>query len=105
MIKGIDPKTAPIKGILEQQAKPITEPGKSPGGVSFSDFLLENVKEVNRLGIEGDKAIQQRLSGQEVNPHATLISLQKADISFRLMLAVKDRLVEAYQQVIRTPIG
>lgn len=99
---------------LLRDAKPIfpsnpkgemTQGVSEPKGMSFTEFLTQQVNDVNTKGIEADKAIQDAIEGKELNPHATMIALQKADISFRLMMTVKERLIEAYQQIARTPIG
>ncbi len=79
--------------------------GDGPGKVSFAEFLEQQVSEVNRLGLESDYKIQQAVTDGDVNPHETMIAVQKADISFRLMMSVKEKLIQAYQQLIRTPIG
>lgn len=94
--KEIYPKATGVEG---------ANAASGPKGQSFSDFLMEHINDVNTKGIEADKAIDNALLGKEANPHATMIALQKADISFRLMMTVKDRLIEAYQQIARTPIG
>ena len=73
--------------------------------LSFAEMFENRLEEVNRLGIESDRSIERLTLGEEANPHAAMIAVQKADISFKLMTAVKDKLVQAYQQLVRTPIG
>ena len=81
----------------------ISEP-EPKGQRSFSDFFSEQLNELNELGLESDRAIARRLEGRETNPHATLLALQRAEISFQLMMSVKRRIEQAYQEIIRTPI-
>jgi flagellar hook-basal body complex protein FliE len=80
--------------------KPSEKPAK--GGKTFSDFLVNSVAEVNNLSLDADQKIRDTVAGKDVEPHSTLIALQKADISFRLMMQVKQRVEQAYQQIIRT---
>ena len=92
MVKGVE-------GIKEQDS---SSTGQSR---AFTEFLKESLAETNRLGLEADQGIQDVISGKDVESHSVLIALQKADVSFKLLMSVKERLVQAYQQVIRTPIG
>lgn len=73
--------------------------------VSFGDFLQKSFDEMNTLGIETDKKIQDSIEGKVANPHETIMAIQKADVSFRLMLNVKEQLEAAYQTIMRTTIG
>jgi len=71
---------------------------------SFSSILQNAVNEVNQEQLEGDKAIQNYMTGKETSLHNTLISLEKADISFKLMMQVRGKLMDAYQQIMRTSV-
>lgn len=93
-----------IEGIKPPASAPTDKPASS-NPTSFSQFLSESLETVNKYGIEADQSIQRSLEGKETNPHNTMIALQKADVTFRLMLSVQQRLIDAYQQIIRTPIG
>lgn len=97
MMRGVDTIT-PI-------APRSTSPAESGAKPSFGDFLKQQFQEANSLGLESDRAIERSLAGQETNPHNTIIALQKADISFKLMLNVSQRLIQAYQEVVRMQIG
>lgn len=96
MLQGIKP-VAPIapKGV---------ENAGEPKEMTFVDYLKQQVSEVNQLGLDSDRRIEAAVAGKDPNPHATMVAIQKADISFRLMLSVKERLVQAYEQVIRTSV-
>ena len=100
MIKGVE-------GILPKKSE-ITPDEKTaePGGkkVSFAEFLANQMQEVNQSGLDAEKAIQRSVSGQETNPHETLIAVQKADISLSLMMSIKERIERAYQDIIKTPL-
>lgn len=87
------------------QEKPAQAEPAAGGGASFGDLLINKLQEVNQLNLEADQLVQQAVAGEDVNPHTTLIALQKADISFNLLMSVKERIVQAYQEVLRMPIG
>jgi flagellar hook-basal body complex protein FliE len=72
---------------------------RAPG--SFGDLLKDAVKEVNRLQAEADRAAEGLVTGKEPNLHRTLVALEKADISFKLMMKVRDKIIDAYREVMR----
>lgn len=93
-------------GQVEQRSMERTQPANGDTKkTSFAELLEQHIEEANTAGIESDHRIARALEGKEVNNHATVISLQKADVTFRLMLSVKDKLEQAYQQLIRTQVG
>ncbi|HLP47865.1 MAG TPA: flagellar hook-basal body complex protein FliE [Candidatus Deferrimicrobium sp.] len=73
-------------------------------GHSFSSVLENAIAEVNNDQLKAEDSIQNYVSGKETSLHNTLISLEKADISFRLMMQVRNKLLDAYQQVMRTNV-
>lgn len=74
----------------------------SAGG--FSDALFKAVAEVNNLHHNADKAILNIQTGHADNLHEAMIALEKADVSFRTMLAVRNKLIEAYQDIMRMQV-
>lgn len=94
-----------IRGVEQIAPKKTQETSAKPDGAkSFGEFLEQSFQETNRLGIEAEHAIERSVLGEEVNPHQTMIAIQKADISLSLLMSVKERLERAYQEIIRTPV-
>lgn len=79
-------------------------PPEDKTGQSFSSVLQNAIKDVNADQLEGEQAIRNQISGKETSLHSTLISLEKAEISFKLMMQVRGKLMEAYQQIMRTSV-
>jgi len=78
---------------------------KKTGSASgFSDVLFNAVKEVNNLHRTADKAIQNVQAGNTGGLHEAIIALEKADVSFRTMLTVRNKLIEAYQEIMRMQV-
>ena len=78
--------------------------GVEEGGASFADTLTESLGKVNDLQKEADKAIEEFATGKTRNIHETMIAVNKADIAFRLTMQVRNKIVEAYQEVMRTQV-
>lgn len=69
------------------------------GQTPFKNILLEALDQVNSMQQQADAAVEQLVTGGDVNPAEVLTTLQKADMSFKLMLQIRNKLVQAYQEV------
>jgi flagellar hook-basal body complex protein FliE len=85
---------------------PMVLPGQSPAGAdpaqgpaSFKNFLLESIQEVNSMQQAADRAVEKLVTGGDVNPAEVLTAVQKADIAFRLMMQIRNKMVQAFQEV------
>jgi flagellar hook-basal body complex protein FliE len=78
-----------------------TKTGSASG---FSDALSKAVTEVNNLHQNADKAILNIQAGHTDSLHEAIIALEKADVSFRTMLTVRNKLIEAYQEIMRMQV-
>ena len=65
----------------------------------FRNMLLEGLDQVNAIQQEANAAVEQLVTGGDLNPAEVLTTLQKADMSFKLMLQIRNKLVQAYQEV------
>jgi flagellar hook-basal body complex protein FliE len=83
-------------------------PGKGQmkaGPVSgFSDALHKAVNDVNSLHQHADQAILNVQAGNTGSLHEAMIALEKADVSFRTMLTVRNKLLEANQEIMRMQV-
>ena len=94
--------TAPIQGLrgLQLPMPPATTGeigGQSTG--SFKDFLLNSIQQVNSMQQDANQAVEAFATGGDVNPAEVLTAVQKADMAFRMMMQVRNKLVQAYQDV------
>ena len=73
--------------------------GAVQGNSSFKDFLVDSIREVNSMQQDADQAVEQLATGGDVNPAEVLTAVQKADIAFRMMMQIRNKMVQAYQEV------
>lgn len=73
-------------------------------GVDFSKVLENAISNVNENEINAENAVNNFVSGKETSLHNTLIALEKADVSFKLMMQVRNKLMEAYSEIMRTSV-
>ncbi|HEY1498309.1 MAG TPA: flagellar hook-basal body complex protein FliE [Acidobacteriaceae bacterium] len=72
----------------------------SAGAAPFGDLLKDAVSGVDGLQQQASSAVEGLLRGTGVDVHEAMIATQKADMSFELALAVRNKAVAAYQQVM-----
>jgi flagellar hook-basal body complex protein FliE len=94
--------TAPIQGLrglqLPQMPSSAGEIG-GPSAGSFKNFLLDSIQQVNSMQQDANQAVESFATGGDVNPAEVLTAVQKADMAFRMMMQVRNKLVQAYQDV------
>ncbi|MEE2751797.1 MAG: flagellar hook-basal body complex protein FliE [Myxococcota bacterium] len=85
-------------GQQQQQAQPRNDVG------DFGDRLDKAIGKVNTAQQDSDELLSQLASGENVDLHNTMISLQKADITMRTLVSVRDKVVGAYEQIMNMAI-
>lgn len=76
----------------------------SPQEGSFGNMLSEAIEGTDRLRKTADTAIKDLALGKETDIHKTMIAMEKASISFKLMMQVRNKVVAAYQEIMRTQV-
>jgi flagellar hook-basal body complex protein FliE len=71
---------------------------------TFGDILTNLVAQTNEQQQNADQAIQQLHAGGEKNLHEAMIAMEKADISLRYTIQVRNKAIEAYQEVMRMQV-
>ena len=71
---------------------------------SFGDVLNNIVGEINNLQVNADKAIAKVELDDNASIHDAIIALEKASISFRAMMQVRNKVIDAYQEIMRMQV-
>lgn len=95
---------------------PFSIPGKeilSPAGktrdsqkedTSFQKVLNDLIDKVSELEKNADKSIQELISGERENIHQVMTAAEEASLAFNLMMEIRNKLVEAYKEIMRMQI-
>jgi len=71
----------------------------STGGAQFKQFMLESINQVNEMQNSAESAIETMATGGDINPAEVLTAVQKADMAFRMMQQIRNKMVQAYQEI------
>jgi len=83
--------------VLPEQGRTLGAP--ETGGKAFKDYLLDSIQQVNTMQQSADQAVEKLMTGGDVSPAEVLTAVQKADLAFRMMMQVRNKLVAAYDEV------
>jgi len=70
----------------------------------FTEMLKASIEKVNKLQNDADQAIQELTVGNTKDIHSTMIALEKADISFQMIMKVRNKIAQAYEEVMRMQV-
>jgi flagellar hook-basal body complex protein FliE len=100
----------PIAGVALAGATGISGAAGSGGAIAkaagpaenapFSDLFSNAIGDVSRLENEAQKTVEGLMTGTGVDVHQAMIATEKASMAFELALAVRNKAVQAYQQVM-----
>ena len=79
-------------------------PQAAEGGAGFGAMLKDAISAVNDLSQQSDKEIQKIITGETNDLHTAVIAMQRADVSFQMMMQVRNKIVQAYQEVLRMQV-
>ncbi len=77
---------------------------KNSTNSDFLDILKASLNDVNDTQIKGDNALQSIATGQVKDLHQAAIAIDKAEISMKLMLEVRNKALSAYKDILRTQL-
>jgi flagellar hook-basal body complex protein FliE len=92
-----------IPRIMPAPAGVKTDAAKADAGDSFSGLLKDAITQVSDLE-KGSQGELQKFMSNESDLHSVMIALEKADLSFQVMMQVRNKIVAAYQEIMRTQV-
>lgn len=89
-------------GTMLPQSSPAAQAaGGEKTGKSFMDTLTDSVAKVEQHQKQADQSINDLAVGRKETLHETMIAVEEADISFKMLMAVRSKLVNAYHEIMR----
>lgn len=84
--------------------KSMVTPGAADHGKSFSDILRNSVDKVNEMQTQADTAVKELVAGRSKNIHETMLTIERADTSLKLMMQVRNKILDAYREIMRMQV-
>ncbi|MFZ9520192.1 MAG: flagellar hook-basal body complex protein FliE [Silvanigrellaceae bacterium] len=78
--------------------------GEASNGGEFLNLLKEGLADVNKSMKESDKASMDLATGKSSNIHETMLSVAKAELGLNMMVQLRNKAIEAYQDVMRMQV-
>jgi flagellar hook-basal body complex protein FliE len=93
-------------------AAPITMPDQVGNGSAhsgagepgFLDSLKDAIAKANEIQLQANEASEKLMTGESQNVHQTMVALQRADVSFQLMMQIRNKIVTAYEEIQRMQV-
>lgn len=88
------------KGIESPQIKKTGDKSEK----DFAEVLKDYIDDVNELQLNADKTIEKMVSGEIEDVHQAVLAVQEANVAFNLMMQIRNKLTEAYQEIMRMQV-
>ena len=86
-----------VPGMVSPETRNRTSQSEAPG---FAEKLEKSILEINQRQLNADQAIEQVVNG-ELGIHEGMLKIQEADISMRLFLQIRRKVMDAYTEIMR----
>jgi flagellar hook-basal body complex protein FliE len=101
----VSPETEPLSTSGIQMPAELAEASSTqPAGNSFASMLGQFVSDVNAQQAASAQTVSALQSGENVPLHQAVIAMQEANVSFQLMVEVRNRLLDSYQEIMRMQV-
>ena len=87
---------------IAQTPKPQFENGEVQK--TFGEFLSDSLSKVNQMQLEANDAVEKLASGESQNLHETMLKVEEAEIAFKSMNQIRNKVIEAYKEIMKMQI-
>jgi flagellar hook-basal body complex protein FliE len=88
--------------VTENFLESIQKPQKSQS--PFADVLKDSISKVGEIEKEADQEAEKLARMETQDIHSTMIAIEKADITFQLMMQVRNKILNAYEEIMRMQV-
>ena len=89
---------------LSPELEKALKKSESTKDVSFGDMLEKKIDQVDELQKSADVAMTNVATGKSKNIHEAVLAMEMADTSLRMLVTVRNKALEAYQEIMKMPI-
>jgi flagellar hook-basal body complex protein FliE len=88
---------------MTNQGMKVPQAGES-SGTTFSEILKDSVDKVNTMQAQADESISNLVAGRTKNIHETMLAIERADSSLKLMMQVRNKILDAYKEIMHMQV-
>src|SRR5438874_4078833 len=78
--------------------------GAGGGTTGFADVLKKSIEEVSKLQQDASRAVEDLAAGKTENVTGVMTAMEKSDLAFKTLLAIRAKLMDAYEEIKNMPI-
>lgn len=91
----------PLEARTELPGLPRAGSTAATGEPSFADMVTHEIEKVNTQMVKADASVADLAAGRSGDVHGTMIELQKANLSFKMLVEVRNKALRAYEEIMR----
>lgn len=103
MINGVNNNLS-LGKIAGGGATPGSSGAGGAGATSFSDALKNSINEVSKMQQDASQAVQDLATGKTEDVTGVMTAMEKSDMAFKTLLAIRSKLMDAYEEIKNMPI-
>lgn len=77
---------------------------KEKENVSFGELIRESIEKVTDIEKEANKEVERLAKNEASDLHNVMISIEKADLTFQLMMQIRNKIISAYEEIMRMQV-
>jgi flagellar hook-basal body complex protein FliE len=93
-----------LQSILPKSGETKPQTSDETSATPFSDYVRQSLNEVNGQMLDADQSIEDFVTGKNQDIHHTMISMQKAEVSFELVFQLRNKIIAAYDEIRKMSI-
>ncbi len=97
------PATSAINGPAGPSAAPRTAP-PGRGDIPFADLVKGMIQDTSQQQFATEESVRKMVSGEADSIHDVVLTASRADLAFRLVMEIRNRLISSYQEVMRMQV-
>ncbi len=101
-------KSAEMEGLKDfkwtEELEGVAPTPSTKGHETFGDFLAKSINDVNSLQNKANESIQKLVTGENKNLHETMLHVEQAEIAFKTMNQIRQKVLDAYREVMKMQV-
>ncbi len=82
----------------------VQKPANEKAKTSFGDVLKDSIKKVVELEKDAGTEMEKLVKMENTDVQSTMIAVEKADLSFQMMMQIRNKILSAYDEIMRMQV-